>query len=66
MAGQQHSGKKLLHLVHLEAEPALPEEEGGVCECQCSAAGRCGNALSVLSVASPVTHASFHDLIIFV
>lgn len=55
MVGQQYSRKKLFHLLHLEAESAILEEEGGICECQFSAARRCGNTLY-----------SCHDLSIFV
>ena len=53
MGRQQHRGEKLLHLLHLEAEPAIPEEEGGVCECQFSAAGRCADTLILLTALRP-------------
>lgn len=49
VGGQQYSWKKLLYFLHLEAEPALSEEEGGVCECQFSAAWRCVNKYSTIS-----------------
>lgn len=47
MGGQQHSWEEFLHLLHLEAEPALPAEEGGVCECQFPAAGRYDSSLTM-------------------
>lgn len=45
MGGQQHSWEEFLHLLHLEAESALPAEEGGVCKCQFPAAGRYDKSL---------------------
>ncbi len=45
MGGEQHCREEFVHLVYLEAEPALPSEESGVCKRQSTAAGRCGSLL---------------------